>query len=288
MSGLRQIKATKFSDIIPASLGESEVKPEFEWVDPTKLYVEDRYQRRVTDRSQKLIKRIIKDFSWSKFKPPVCSYSESKLVVIDGQHTAIAAASIPGIEKIPVMVVVSPFVKNRAEAFMGHNRDRTQVTPQQLYYAALAAEDPVVTELGKALQATGCTIVRSNNNPVWVEGQTYAVAPLVAITTRKGRAGVERVLKIFMEAKRAPIMGNEIKAVSLLLWDKDWQGRFSDYDLSTVIRSKTYEEWAAKAESTVRKGQGMSLAKAVAISWFKKVPKKRKKGEPVEEETDDE
>lgn len=277
MSTLRQIKPISFSDLVPQSLAESEVLPEFEWVAPASLYVEDKYQRRPTSRTLKLIRRIIRDFSWSKYKPPVCSYGDGKkLFVIDGQHTAIAAAAIPGLKKIPVMIVVSPSVRERAAAFMGHNRDRTAITPPQFYYSSLAAEDKTALTLAEALRATGATIMRSNNNPVWVEGQTLAAGVLLVITEKYGKEGVQRVLDILMEAKRAPFTAAEIRAVNMLLRDKDWRGRFEDADLSRTIKERSIEEWGRYAEVHVRKGLGMSLAKAIAIAWFKKVPKKRR------------
>lgn len=277
MSTLRQIKPVHFSDLVPQSLAQSEIPPEFEWVPPTALYIEDKYQRRPTDRTMKLIKRIVRDFTWSKFKPPVCSYGEgNKLFVIDGQHTAIAAAAIPGLKKIPIMVVVSPSVRERAAAFMGHNRDRTAITPAQFFYSSLAAEDKTALALDKALKASGAVIMRSNNNPVWVEGQTLAAGVLLAITEKYGTPGVQRVLDILIDAKRAPFTAAEIRAVNMLLHDRDWRGRFEDADLSRVIKERSIEDWARYAESHIRKGQGMSQAKAIAIAWFKKVPKKRR------------
>lgn len=276
-SKLRQVKALKISDILPGPLLESDDKPEFEWVDPSTLYVEERYQRNLGKKSISLIRKIVKDFSWSRFKPPVCAWGpDSKLFVIDGQHSAIAAASHPKISKIPVMVVSASSLKTRADAFMGHNRDRLAITPAQLFYSSVAAEEPVACALKKALDDTGCTVVRFNP-PVWVEGQTMASGTLMLLTERKGHAGAARVLKLLLDAKRAPITALEVSAVADLLWGKEWQGRFDDYDLATIIRGKSAEQWRATAESTVRKGQTMPMKRALAIAWFMKVPKRRGK-----------
>lgn len=50
--------------------------PIFEWVKPTDLFVDPAYQRDVSDKGVKQIRRIIAGFDWTKFKPPICSYAE--------------------------------------------------------------------------------------------------------------------------------------------------------------------------------------------------------------------
>ena len=82
--------------------------PKFEWVDPKTIYVEEAYQRDILANGVALVRKIFAAFSWERFKPPVCvrlADSGSVLVCIDGQHTATAAATHPGIDKIPVMIV---------------------------------------------------------------------------------------------------------------------------------------------------------------------------------------
>lgn len=274
---MRQIKALKLSDTLPSSMLSSDEKPKLEWLSPTELYVEEKYQRNLTRSSLKLINAIVEKFSWQKFKPPICAYGMGgKLFIVDGQHTAIAAATHPKITKIPVMIVDAASARNRAEAFIGHNRERLNVTYAQLYYSALAAEDPIALIVHRAMDATGCRILRSAP-PAYVEGQTLAAGALMHIAKRRGEKSLTHLLKILIDAKRAPIVTNELKAVDMLLWDKDLRGRFDDEDLVDVIRDKTPTQWESLAEATVRKGQGMSIYKAVAIAWFRRVPKKRVK-----------
>ena len=79
--------------------------PRFSEVDPALLLVEESYQRGLSNRSIKMIRRIVAGWSWTKFKPPVVTVTPAGLVVIDGQHTAIAAACHPQIRKLPVMVI---------------------------------------------------------------------------------------------------------------------------------------------------------------------------------------
>ena len=158
---LRPIKPVSIRDLLPSSIIATDNEPEFKWIEPTKLFVEERYQRNLSEKSITLIRRIIKDFSWSRLKPPICAWgTENRLYVIDGQHTAIAAASHPKIKKIPVMIVEANTIRERASSFMGHNRDRLAVTPAQMFYSAVAAEDQTALILKSACDETGACIVR--------------------------------------------------------------------------------------------------------------------------------
>lgn len=269
---MRQIKPIKMNDILPSSITNNDEKPEFAWVDPETLYIEDKYQRNIADASLTLIRKIYKNFQWSRLKPPICSWSKDKLCVIDGQHTAIAAASHPKIKKIPVLIVTTSVLKERAAAFMGHNKDRVVITQPQLYYSSVAAEDDVALLMKKAMDEAGVTMVHFRPL-IWVEGQTMAAGTMRKIVEKKGVAGLTRILKILMEAQRAPITALELSALRCMLWDKDWQGKFDDYDLATVIRSKTIEGWRAYVTANVIKGQNIKMTRGLALTWFKHAPK---------------
>jgi len=69
-------------------------------------------------------------WDWAKFKAPVAVMTDAGLELIDGQHTAIAAATHPEIATIPVMIVDVDKRAERAAAFIGHNRDRVAVDAQ--------------------------------------------------------------------------------------------------------------------------------------------------------------
>src|SRR4051812_39902397 len=95
-----------WDDITPG--GNTDIRHRFEDVDPTRLYVDDQYQRALSRKSHALIRKIVANWDWGRFKPPVVAEEEYGFDVIDGQHTAIAAASHPGITKIPVMIIEAP------------------------------------------------------------------------------------------------------------------------------------------------------------------------------------
>src|SRR5690348_4235835 len=116
----KKIKPLNLLNLEPSMAATSD--PNFEWVEPKTLLVEDKYQRQLSKESITLIRRIISGWDWAKFKPPIVAPTNDGLEVIDGQHTAIAAASHPGIERIPVMVIDAAAMEDRARAFVAHNR----------------------------------------------------------------------------------------------------------------------------------------------------------------------
>jgi hypothetical protein len=135
-------------------------RPRFIEVDPADLYVDERYQRDVSARGLRLIRKIVQNWNWSELKPPVVvevfeplrvtGISESGYHVIDGQHTAIGAVTHnaltssgfkSAIGKIPVMVVSADSVEARSRAFLGQNTSRVGITKLQLFRAAVAAGD---------------------------------------------------------------------------------------------------------------------------------------------------
>jgi hypothetical protein len=114
------------------------------WVRPIELYVDETYQRNLSKKSIRLITKIVQEWDWTHMKPPIAvkDAATGRLFLLDGQHTAIAAASHPDVEQIPVMIVEAESeLSSRARAFIGHNRDRINVTPLQLHHSGVVAED---------------------------------------------------------------------------------------------------------------------------------------------------
>lgn len=153
---LRPITAINCAGLTPSTPSSS--GPIFEWVNPADLLVNEAYQRDLAERSIKLIRRIVQGWDWTKFKPPVCSLGDDGMEVIDGQHTAIAAATHPGIDKIPVMIVETETVHDRAAAFIGQNMDRLGVTKMQLHKAAVAAGDEDALTIEQVCSRAGVTL----------------------------------------------------------------------------------------------------------------------------------
>lgn len=94
---LRAIKALAMPDLTPATI--TDPVPEIRWVRPEVLLVDEKYQRDLSERSIKLIRRIVSDWDWASFTPPKAVEVDGKLHVTDGQpgHGEGATAMTPAI-----------------------------------------------------------------------------------------------------------------------------------------------------------------------------------------------
>lgn len=166
--------------------------PICEVVDPATLYVDPAYQRNVSEKGMRQIRRIIEGFDWAKFKPPVCAYSQCEgktiLKVLDGQHTAIAAASNPHVRLIPVMIVEADDTIAQAKAFIGQNTDRLGITTLQLHQAALAACNEDAQTLELVCSRAGIKVLKTTNAYTGTGSrQTIAIKQIEALISRQGR-----------------------------------------------------------------------------------------------------
>lgn len=253
IEGLRSIVALgrdSLRGIAPADVSSSN-PPQFEWIAPRELFVEEAYQRDLSENSIGLIRRIVAGWSWARFKTPICvriDEWDGVLVCIDGQHTAIAAASHPGIDKIPVMIVDARDVADRAAAFVGHNRDRIGLTQMAVFYAELASGDPLAIIVDAACKAAGAKILNKSINlrQKLPAGQTIAVGTIRNIARRQGGEFLARVLGVLTRAGRGPIKADEIVAAAVIL-NRAPPGEALDTRLEEVVRSKSAQQWAALA-----------------------------------------
>lgn len=220
-------------DIKPGDIATA--RPSFIDMDPAALVVEETYQRNLSERSISLIRKIVSGWDWRRFKPPVVVQIDGLYHVIDGQHTAIAAVTHPGIESIPVMVVEAPEIVDRALAFVGHNRDRITVTGLQLHTAMLAAGDEDAQTIEQVCKRAGVRLLRFPPAQ-YQPGDTMALASIRALINRHGAAKARQALQVLAEAKMAPIQADFIKAVAELMFADAYAGQIKPEDLATVIR----------------------------------------------------
>ncbi|WP_313573579.1 DUF6551 family protein [Brevundimonas sp.] len=267
---LRPITAINGAGLTPSTPSSS--GPIFEWVNPTDLLVNEAYQRDLAERSTKLIRRIVQGWDWTKFKPPVCSLGDDGMEVIDGQHTAIAAATHPHIDKIPVMIVETETVHDRAAAFIGQNMDRLGVTKMQLHKAAVAAGDEDALTIEQVCGRAGVTLHASRPHR-WKVGDSMAVAAVGALISRRHAAGARRVLDVLVQAEAAPVTANAIRAAEMILFDADYAD--ADHDnLADTIRS--LGSAAEREAATHALAHRIPVWRALGIVWFRKCRKKRR------------
>lgn len=259
MSVKRAIAAISVPGVTPATVEGGE--PIFEWIDPRKLLVDEAYQRNLSERSVTLIRKIVGSWSWTKFKPPIVVQTDEGLEVVDGQHTAIAAATVPSIKKIPVMLVEAETLEARASAFLGHNADRIAVTPLQMHHAAVLAGDEVALTVHQVCERAGVRIPRSL--PATRAGECVAVSTIRTLVNRRGAMGARRVLEVSAQAKSAPVGSAEIRAIELLIYDPEYAGKVDPQDItSALIALGSRAEEMAKAYAanhSVRIWQGLAV-----------------------------
>lgn len=270
MTTLRPIKAIPLVGIEPKPIPSE--KPAFEWRDPNQLLIESDYQRNLSKASITLIRHIAANFDWAHLKPVVCAYAENgKLFCIDGQHTAIAAAS-RGVPKVPVMIVEAPDTRRRAKAFVSHNTDRLNITPLQMFASRIAAGDPTAIAAERVATAVGITILRAQRgNGFWKKGETMACGAVERLVSRFGEEKAGKVLKALVAAKRAPVTVHEILATAAVLFDPKFGWTHSTFDLVTVIRSRSIDGWRRPVIAKMKSmgGDRVALWKGVAEAWVR-------------------
>jgi len=267
---LRPIAPINCAGLTPST--PSSTGPIFEWVNPADLLVNEAYQRDLAERSIKLIRRIVQGWDWTKYKPPVCSLGDDGMEVIDGQHTAIAAATHPGIDKIPVMIVETDTVNDRAAAFIGQNMDRLGVTKMQLHKAAVAAGDEDALTIEQVCSRAGITLHASRPHR-WKVGDSMAVVAIGTLINRRHAVGARRVLDVLVQAESAPVTANAIRAVDMILFDPD----YADADQEALADTIRALGAAAEREAATHAlAHRIPVWRALGIVWFRKCRKKRR------------
>lgn len=272
---LRHIYPINISDLKPTTPSTGE--PIFESIDPAALYVDPTYQRDIGERGIRQIRKMIVGWDWTKFRAPVCSYAEASgqtvLKVIDGQHTAIAAASHPRIDRIPVQIVEASDTAAQASAFIGQNVDRLGVTKLQLHQAALVAGDEDALTIQQVCDRAGVRMLLTNNGS-YDPGDTVAITAIAALVRRHSAMKARQILEVLAKAGLAPIGTPHVKAVELLMTDPDYCDQFEPEDLTReIVTAGVTAEHEARLFAVAQK---VPLWKALAITWFKKTRKKRR------------
>ncbi len=258
------------SSLVPATLIDS--APKMRTVAPRSLLIEAAYQRDLSGQSIKLIRKIVAGWDWSKFKPPVCAETSDGLFIIDGQHTAIAAASHPQIKEIPVVIISAPNIGRRAAAFVSHNRDRLAMTPAQIFYGDLAANDATTKKIMEAVVLSGASIPRlAPARGHWKPGQIAAVGELRGAQKVLKEPVFHRLLSIAVLSKAAPISMILLRALREILTQPAFKAlaERSDIAIATavgVIPDLEYSALEIMVESGCSKFVGAAHAIEAAIS----------------------
>ncbi|RWE26629.1 MAG: hypothetical protein EOS41_05715 [Mesorhizobium sp.] len=277
MSNIRPIAPVDVAGLKPAT--PTTGLPICELVDPQTLFVDGAYQRSIGENGLRQIRRMIQRFCWTRFKPPICAYGRHEgrtvLMVLDGQHTAIAAASNPNIGRIPVMIVEAPETAAQAAAFVGQNTDRLGVTPLQLHQAAVVAQDEDALTVEQVCQRAGVAVLKGPaGNGRYRARETIAVNTISGLVQRQTAMGARRILEVLANAELAPITGHHIRAAEFLMTDRDYCLKFEPSDLTVAI-GELFLSAEDDAKVFCHGHSGVPFWKALAVTWFRKTKKKR-------------
>lgn len=247
---------------LPAAL------PELCWVPVGRLIVDRGYQRRIAERGVRLVRRLVEGWDWARVKAlTVVARPDGRYEVLDGQHTAAAAATHGAIAALPCLVVAAADRPARARAFVALNRDRVGITQMQIFYADLAAGDAQSVAVARAAEATGVRVLRNPpSRGVFRPGDTVAAHALRAAARRHGQGGLERILRCLAPARPAPLRAVHVQAVAELLFAPEFG--LEDGRLAVLLAREpglARLEQEAAAERLARGGP-LSRALAVAVS----------------------
>jgi hypothetical protein len=261
-------------DIVPGAVTTRE--PVFEKISPAALFVDESYQRNLSERSVRLIRKIVARWDWRTFMPPVVVKVADDYHVIDGQHTAIAALTHPAIKEIPVMVVEADALADQARTFLGRNRDRITVTPCQLHAAAVIAGDEDALTVHQVCGRAGLRILKHPPGAgQFKAGDTLAVSTVSALVNRRGAMRARKILQVVGDARIAPVPAALIKAVEHLMTHADTAGQIDPGDLTTVIRAG---HGVIEAEAKVFAAtHGVALWKGAAATLLKRCKRGRRR-----------
>lgn len=272
MTDVRPICAIPLpTDIVPGDIGP---RPTIVRMNPADLSVDAKYQRELSRKSIRLIHKLVSDWDWRRFKPPVVARVGDAWHVIDGQHTAIAAASHGGLSEIDVMIVDADEGIDRAKAFIGHNRDRVAITNTQIFFAAAAAGDEDALTAMQVCERAGATILR-NATPgrPFRAGEIIAVASLVKLIKARSAMKARIVIETLVKARVAPISADLIQAVDLVLNDEQYEGDLLPEDVSSTLLKLGQAIEPKAAELALAKK--LRRWRAVAIVIFQNTRKRR-------------
>jgi hypothetical protein len=261
---LRAIKPLSFPGVTPAIVAGR--RPILRWVDPTELFVDATYQRDLSRKSFKLIEQMYAGFAWSRMKPPVVVDADGRLHVIDGQHTAIAAASL-ALPEIPIFVVEAISLDERARAFVGHNTDRITVSPIAIYNALRAAGDPDALDVERVCKRAGVRIREFTQSCVLAEGDTKAIGLVRHLIKRRGVIKARKVLECLVKAQLAPIAGAAITAAENIICLER-----TDVDLEQLAQAIRMDGEAGRAKARAKASSERSpLWRALVTRWLRRL-----------------
>lgn len=237
--------------------------PKLVWLPISSLRINADYQRDLSRRSRSVILKVAREWDWARMKAlSVCEVQEGVYEVLDGQHTATAAASRGDIEALPCLVTSREELAARAAAFVGINRDRVAMTSLQVFWADVAAGSEDACDALRGVELAGGRILRASPGAHGFRpGDVMSAVGIVSLAKRGGVAYVRRVVSIGVQGHLAPIHDVYLRAIASLIWDR--KQPLSDETIIDVLRIHGGERLRNKA-SQIAKEERQKASDALA------------------------
>lgn len=171
-------------------------KPNLKWLPIKELIIDRNYQR---DMDSAHVQRIMEKFQWRFFQAITVTPVKGGYSVIDGQHRVGAARNIQGIDKVPCLVLEEISVEEQARAFVTMNKTQKRVTPLDMFWAGVAAEEEEYMILDDIFNKSGVRVYSSMGGSLPPK-TTTAVNTVRKLYRRFGRTSIEAALKIIVTA----------------------------------------------------------------------------------------
>ena len=256
---IAEIAGTPVADAPPSGFASAGRLAE---VPVAKLLIDPAYQRRTSDRSRAIGRRIADGFDWRRFGAIVVAEVADGLAVIDGQHRAIAAAR-RGISHVPAVIVAGD-VAQQADAFVGINSARTSVPTVDKFRARVAAKEEDAVALAEMLAEIG---VAYDLPPGRTPGprETVAISRLQKLVRQHGiglvQTTIETLVKAFPgEANVLTAFALEVTCVAL---DRHLEVEGNTFWLDMALPQIDFEDLGRDALATSRTIGGTRVEAAV-------------------------
>lgn len=245
--------------------------PMLQWIAIAQLVVDDSYQRELGAGNWSAIRKIARQFRWSRFSPVfVAPVEGGRFAIIDGQHR-VHAALMRGIEEVPCQVVQMNS-KEQESTFAAINGLVTKVTAWQIFKAALAAGEEWAVEASALCERAGCRLMTSN-----ASADSKKAGEIFAIGLVRGAisAGAGKVMEYALSAMRRSEFGKDpeaytyafIKAIFSALVVRSWLVN-SSADIASFLDD--FDIWAAvdrtEQQAKAMKQRGESFAKSEMLA----------------------
>lgn len=250
--------------------------PDITYLEPSKLVINEEYQRELSTASLRQIAKMATKWSWSSFKALSVAPTDDPEIfeVVDGQHTAIAAITNGNIEFLPCVIMDAKTLEEKANGFLGINRGRIALTPAAIYAAEVSAKDEAAMAVEVALSISGARVIAcppaKGNYKV---GDVLAIAALKGVVSRVSGDRLLRVMTVAVNAQCAPVTGAMIKAIDIALpIEKDAK---ADGQVTEVIHKQGSGNFEMMCKLKTARGARNYETMADTLAELAKLPGKR-------------